>query len=242
MRNENDSTLKSTFIALTAIIAFIIGFITLAVKRGRLKELLISTSILIGTYFILYSIINSLQIYLDILGFLIIFGLPLGIYAIYWVYLFSCEKVTSLKVNSNWANRNWWWSLDGWEFEEEVARIFRLNGYKAKVTKKTGDGGIDIIMYKGKNKYLVQCKHYQNEVPVEPIRALNGVKEDFGADILILVASSGITKAGREFISNKPYFKVYTLEDIIAMGLRPSEDEDIVDAEVIEVKRLPKLN
>lgn len=241
MRNENDSTLKQTFLLLVLAITFIIGFVTFAVKKGRLKELLISTPILIGTYFLVYYVIDNSNKYLSITEFLFFFGLPIGIYAIYWICLLSREKITSLKANKNWSNKDWWWSLDGWEFEEEVAKIFRLNGYEAEVTKKTGDGGIDIVMYKEGLKYIVQCKHYRNTLPIEPVRALNGVRQDFKANILIIVASSGLTKAGYEFIENKPYIEVLTLDDLIAMGLRPQQ-ENIIDVECVkEESTLPKF-
>ena len=102
-----------------------------------------------------------------------------------------------------------------------MARVFRLNGYKVKVTKKTGDGGIDLLMYKDDKKIIVQCKHYTSPVGVSVVRELNGLKDDFKADELVLVASSGVTKSCKDFIGNKPYFKILDLEDIIRMGLRP---------------------
>lgn len=91
-------------------------------------------------------------------------------------------------------------------------------GYKATVTKGSGDGGVDIIIEKEEYRGIIQCKHYQNPVPPEPIRALWGCKDDFQADEVILVASSGITQAGADFISNKPNFKVLNLDDIIRMS------------------------
>lgn len=247
MRNANDSTVKSTAVIIIAILGFIITFVTLAIKKGRLKELLISTPILIIAYWILIELPN---LSLDIANFVrsmsfpivaITFLAPLGVYSLYWIYLFSNEKITSVKANINWANRKWWWTLDGWEFEEEVARVFRLNGYKAKVTKKTGDGGIDIILYKNDLKYIVQCKHYQNPLGPEPVRALWGVKDDFGADKVVMVASSGLTSSANSFISNKRDFELYNLEDIISMGLRPSEKDCIIDAEVIEENKANEI-
>ena len=237
-RNPSDSTLKSTILFLVTVCTFLVWFIRKVIKAGRIFEFSVSTSILVLIYWVLVSTINYFKISLDIISTIIVLGFPIGFYSSYWVYLFSHEKVTSLRANLNWANRDWWWTLDGWEFEEEVARIFRLNGYKAKVTKKTGDGGIDIILYKDNEKYIVQCKHYQSQLPIESVRALNGVKEDFGADKLIMVASSGLSSAGYDFLKNKPYYITLDLEDIIRMGLRPSED-DVIDVEVI--KEFPKL-
>ena len=242
MRDKNSSTLVSTALIAASVVAFIVGFITLVIKKGRIYEFLISTPILILVYWLLIEFPNvssdtaNLVRAMDFPTIALIYTAPLIIYTFYWIWLFSKEKVTSLKADPNWSDKEWWWALDGWEFEEEVARIFRLNGYKAKVTKKTGDGGIDIILYKDDLKYIVQCKHYRNAVGPEPVRALWGVKDDFGADKVILVASSGVTSSALSFIEDKRgYFELYTLEDITSMGLRPSE-KDYIDVEVIENK------
>ena len=178
----------------------------------RLVELFFSVAVVGGSYFVLYkSGVDILWVYL----------LPALIFISYWWYLFSHEKISPLTPNKSWADRSWWWRLNGWDFEEEVAKVFRLNGYKARVTKKCGDDGVDIIMYKNKEKTIVQCKHYSEPVGVTIARELNGVKEDFKADKLIIVASSGVTQPCKDFIRNKPYFKILDLEDIIRLGLRP---------------------
>lgn len=206
---------KNSVLALiiTTIFSLIVRFIKEAYWAGRTLELLISVPILFGAYYLLYRVHESISLW----GFIV----PILVFTGYWWYLFTHEKITSAKVDPNWANREWWWTLDGWEFEEEVAKIFRLNGYKAKVTKKTGDGGIDILMYKDNKKIIAQCKHYSNAVAVSVARELNGLKDDFKAQELVLIASTGVTKACLEFIKNKPYFKILNLEDIIRMGLRP---------------------
>ena len=203
---------KETVIVI-AIIGFIFRFIRKAFRAGRILEFLISTLIVVGTYYLMFTFGDSLS------GWL--FTVPISVYYIYWCYLFSHEKITDVRANSHWADRDWWWKLDGWEFEEEVAKVFRLNGYEAKVTKKTGDGGIDILMYKDKDKIIVQCKHYSDPIGVSVVRELNGVKDDFKADKLIIVASSGATDPCYRFLRNKPYFKILDLEDVIRMGLRP---------------------
>lgn len=239
MRYKNGNSFKSTAIAIIAIVTFIVWFIKKVIRAGRLREFFISTPLLMLTYLALCSLSEYIGKF-EFIWIASIFISPLIVYSFYWIYLFSHEKITSSRVSLNWANRSWWWTLDGWEFEEEVARIFRLNGYKAKVTKKTGDGGIDIIMYKDNEKYIVQCKHYQSPIPIEPVRALNGLREDFGADKLIMVASSGLSKAGYEFLENKPYYTTIDLEELISMGLRPlaeiDDNEDVIDVKCVEVK------
>ena len=192
-----------------AIITAVIKFLG-EVNRLRLwKEFFIATAILAGSNYIAYNFGNS-----DI--FLVTLIITLIAYCIFWNYKFSYK---STRLNAAlWKERQWWWTLDGWQFEQEVANVFRINGYSAKVTKGSGDGGVDIILKKDGKTSIVQCKHYQNPVPPEPIRALWGCKDDFGADEVILVASSGITDAGAKFVHNKPNFKIMNLDDIIILS------------------------
>ena len=201
-----------TGLTATALLSGIGIFLKRVYMADRLMEFFISTITVIGIYYLLYVIDFSLSWVLAV---------PLAVYIIIWGYLLSHEKISSLKANPAWADRSWWWKLDGWEFEEEVAKVFRLNGYRARVTRKTGDDGVDVIMYKDKDKIIVQCKHYVNPVGVSVARELNGIKDDFKATKLILVASSGVTQPCQDFIRNKPYFKILNLEDIIRLGLRP---------------------
>lgn len=203
------------FIALAVFAGWLaLKFIQKAYNAGRLKELLITVPILLGTYFAMISLMDRIILWT--------LPIPLIIFSVYWSWLFSQEKITCEKADSRWADRGWWWTLDGWDFEEETAKIFRLNGYKARVTRRTSDGGVDIIMSKEGKKTIVQCKHYQYPVGVSVARELNGLKDDFGADELIIIASSGVTNSCNEFVANKPYFKIMDLEDVIKMGLRPT--------------------
>jgi restriction endonuclease Mrr len=46
------------------------------------------------------------------------------------------------------------------QFEGFVAEIYRKQGYKARTTVATGDGGKDILMEKGNLRYAVEVKLY----------------------------------------------------------------------------------
>ena len=48
--------------------------------------------------------------------------------------------------------RNYWESMDGHQFENTVASIYRALGFKVIISKQGGDGGIDIILSKGNEK------------------------------------------------------------------------------------------
>lgn len=175
------------------------------------KNFFISTAIL----FALISLFFNISPNDSAMGLI----LSTPVFIVYCVYWFNNLSVKTVRLNAHlWKQREWWWGLDGWQFEQEVANVFRINGYHAEVTKGSGDGGVDIILTKDGRISIVQCKHYQNPVPPEPIRALWGVKNDFGASEVILVASSGITESGARFVRNKPEFKVLNLDDIIYLS------------------------
>lgn len=211
-RQRTAVSVRDIIIFITTVIAIITAVLKFLGEVNRLrlwKEFFIATAILAGSNYIAYNLGNG-----DI--FIITLLVTFIAYCIFWGYKFSYK---STRLNTAlWKERQWWWTLDGWQFEQEVANVFRLNGYNAKVTKGSGDGGVDIILKKDGKTSIVQCKHYQSPVPPEPIRALWGCKDDFNADEVILVASSGITDMGARFVQNKPSFKVLNLDDIIIMG------------------------
>lgn len=209
----------------TIIIVSIFGatkFLIEVNKHGLWKECILSVGFIGGFNYLLYYLCD-----INILPFSVFWWsclISFIAFCVYWSHLFNGSPYgqfsrNQLKRNSSyWTEQSWWWNLDGWQFEQEVAKIFILMGYKVTVTKGSGDGGVDIIIEKEGYRGIIQCKHYRNPVPPEPIRALWGCKDDFQADEVILVASSGITQAGADFISNKPNFKVLNLDDIIRMS------------------------
>lgn len=214
MEKRENNVLWFLAIILAGVCTGLALFAGKAVEKGRLLELVITSAILCGTYYVMYYARDSISAWW-------VWLVPFCVFIVCWGYLFSHEKITCPHFNPCWGDKSWWWRLDGWEFEEEVAKIFRLNGYTAEVTKKTGDGGADIILYKDKDKYAVQCKHWRQEVPVSCVRELKGVQEDLCANKLIMVASSGVTSDSKKYLRNKPYYKVLTLDDIMKMAMRP---------------------
>lgn len=206
---------KDLIVLFTLIVAFITFITTFLVKVNKYKlwrSFLISTSLLAVINYIAYNMFLFFESY----WFIYFFVITLIYYGVFWNNKFTF-KDTHLNEEI-WHERQWWWTLDGWQFEQEVARVFRLHGYKANVTKGSGDGGVDIILKKDGKTLIVQCKHYQNPLGPEAVRALWGCKDDFKAEKVIMVASSGLTQASREFVNNKPEYLVLNLDDIIKMA------------------------
>ena len=97
------------------------------------------------------------------------------------------------------------------EFEEVVAEIFRSKGFEVALTKRTRDGGKDIIAIHTdalgiKNKYFIECKRHaeDNTVGVDIVRALQGVKNTKdGPNKTIIATTSFFTSDAEKFVKNE---------------------------------------
>ena len=87
------------------------------------------------------------------------------------------------------------------QFEILMRRIFESQGYRAERLGGDGaDGGVDIILRKGRLVVLVQCKQWKTrQVAVGVVRELLGVIALEGADAGIVVTCGVFTKDAREF-------------------------------------------
>ncbi|WP_218511526.1 restriction endonuclease [Variovorax sp. dw_308] len=95
-------------------------------------------------------------------------------------------------------------SLDGmtWrDFEKLVGEGFRLQGYGVLENDGPGpDGGVDLVLRKGGEKYLVQCKQWRAfKVSVPVVRELYGVMAASGAAGGFVVTSGRFTAEAQEF-------------------------------------------
>ena len=99
-------------------------------------------------------------------------------------------------------------ALDGmsWrEFEMLVGEAFRLQGYRVAETGGGGpDGGIDLALTKGSEKFLVQCKQWKAyKVSVDVVRELYGVMAAKGAAGGFVVTSGRFTDDARKFAEGR---------------------------------------
>lgn len=95
-------------------------------------------------------------------------------------------------------------ALDGmnWrEFELLVGQAFRQRGYRVIETGGGGpDGGVDLVLTKGGEKFLVQCKQWKAyKVGVDVVRALFGVMAARGSTGGFVVTSGRFTTDARDF-------------------------------------------
>ncbi len=99
-------------------------------------------------------------------------------------------------------------ALDGmtWrEFEVLVGEAYRLQGYRVTETGGGGpDGGIDLALTKGGEKFLVQCKQWKAyKVGVDVVRQLYGVMAAKGATGGFVVTSGRFTDDAKAFAEGR---------------------------------------
>jgi HJR/Mrr/RecB family endonuclease len=93
-------------------------------------------------------------------------------------------------------------------YEEVIASLFRAMGYIAKVKKKTGDYGVDVICTQNNSVIAVQVKRYSagNNVGNRDVQRLLGAMQyrEIKANKAVLVTTSDFTVAAIEQAKENP--------------------------------------
>lgn len=109
-------------------------------------------------------------------------------------------------------------SMDPFKFEDYIAAIYKKLGYSVEQTKKTGDGGKDIIIKKGGKTYFVECKRYQKPIDAHKMRDFIGACAIGGPNIKgIYVTTSSFTKDAEQAAKQQGIQLIYgeKLTDLI---------------------------
>jgi restriction system protein len=95
--------------------------------------------------------------------------------------------------------------MSGQQFAGLVAAAFRQEGYLVVERGGRGpDGGVDLEMYLGRDRYLVHCKQWQaTRVGIEVVRELFGAMRAERAVGCFVVTSGGFTDDARVFATGR---------------------------------------
>ncbi|MFA4855263.1 MAG: restriction endonuclease [archaeon] len=128
----------------------------------------------------------------------------LELYKDKWIPIKEAQRRKALEIGLE----NNFKELTPYEFEEFVAKLFDAMGYETKVTKKTGDYGIDVIARKGKDVIAIQVKQFAagNNVGNRDIQRLLGAMQlkDVKANKGIVVTTSDFTVQAEHQASETP--------------------------------------
>lgn len=99
-------------------------------------------------------------------------------------------------------------TLDWRIFEEMLADILKTFGYTVELTRKTKDGGIDIIAIRaepdlGLHKYILQAKRSVNAIQVDPVRQLMYLHTEHNATKSIFATTATFTKGAKELAEKR---------------------------------------
>jgi len=91
------------------------------------------------------------------------------------------------------------------EFEKWVkTNIFEKNGWKVSETRITGDGGIDLVLWKNKEKSIAQCKRFRGTVGEPLLRDFYGAMISEGVSKGYFVTTGLFSLSALKFAENKP--------------------------------------
>ena len=89
--------------------------------------------------------------------------------------------------------------MDGYQFEEQCAIILKRKHFsKIEVTKSSGDQGVDIIAYKHRKKYGIQCKYYTYPVGNKAVQEAYAGSKFYGCDVAVVMTNNTFTKSAKE--------------------------------------------
>ncbi|MDD2225282.1 MAG: restriction endonuclease [Candidatus Shapirobacteria bacterium] len=91
------------------------------------------------------------------------------------------------------------------EFEKWVKKnIFETNGWNVEETRKTGDGGIDLVLKKDDEYSIVQCKRFKKTVGEPALRDFYGTMVSEGVSRGYFVTTGLFSLSALKFAEDKP--------------------------------------
>ncbi len=112
--------------------------------------------------------------------------------------------------------------IDGYEFEHFVAHILECMGYAARVTPKSGDGGVDVIAHKDELGFeppiiKVQCKRRTESTSDKEVSQLLGTLGD--GEFGLFVNLGSYSRPARILERNKSKLRLIDGEELVGLIL-----------------------
>jgi len=94
--------------------------------------------------------------------------------------------------------------MKGREFERYVAELLIMNGFtKVKVTKGSGDIGVDVTAVLNKDIYAIQCRRSDSEIGTKVVQEAVLGKEHYNADVAVVITNNYFTAQAYEAAEGK---------------------------------------
>lgn len=101
------------------------------------------------------------------------------------------------------------------QFEEWIANMFTLGGYKASLTPKSNDYGVDVLLEKeGVGRIAVQVKMYNNPVGVKAVQEVIAGKQYYGCNYGWVITSAPSFTRQAITLANNSNIKLIAHDDL----------------------------
>lgn len=122
--------------------------------------------------------------------------------------------------------------MSGEEFERFCAKVLQDNGFEnVKMTKSSGDQGVDIISLKDGIRCAIQCKRYSSNVGNKAVQEVIAGMQYYDCPIGIVMTNSYFTKSAKELADkteiilwDRNFLSKYT-NDVNQMQIKKSDLE-----------------
>lgn len=114
--------------------------------------------------------------------------------------------------------------LKGYDLENFVANLLEAMGYRATVSPRGGDSGIDITAYKDElpPRILVQVKSQDGDIKETTIQSLKGAMRE--GDYGLFVTLSNYTKNAQKYLDSTPIIRGINGTELVELILRYYEN------------------
>lgn len=114
-------------------------------------------------------------------------------------------------------------TLSGYEFEHFTAHLMECLGYTARVSEKSGDGGVDVIAHTDELGFQppiikIQCKRQTSQIGEPEVSQLLGTLGE--GEFALFVTLGSYTRQARVRERNTPRLRLIDGEDLVQMVLQ----------------------
>ena len=203
MSRRKDSALADLF-EITAMVPWWVGVVLAVASYGLLHQVATMTNVYPANGKGVGDFVGK-QLYIA-LAFYFQYILPVIFFAGAATSAFKRRKRESLHARTaTFGTRASLETMSWREFEQLVGEYFRRKGFGVAETGGGGaDGGVDLLLMRGTDRYVVQCKQWRaRQVGVAPVRELFGVMAASSAAGGYVVTSGVFTDEAKRFAEGR---------------------------------------
>lgn len=153
-----------------------------------------------------------------IFSYLLVFSLIIAFGAVFlpFILIIAVLGICFKKAYPNIKYKNAAFdSMDGAEFERYCAYLLEKNGFhNVRVTKTSGDHGIDVLAKRNNYTYAIQCKRFSGKVGNRAVQEAFTGRALYNANVAVVLTNN--------------FFTDQAIEDARALGVQLWDRNDLI--------------